>query len=197
MELKKLIETKDGNTPIAPEELDALIPALSTQSELNEWEWTNIMEAEKWCFGRSLKTENPFTDAYVRKLHEKMFCNTWKWAGVYRKTEKNIGVPVFKIREMLVALLGDAEFWLTEKTYKPHELALRFHHRLVSIHPFPNGNGRHARLMADVIINRLGLERFRWGSSKLTEVGDMRSAYIKALGCADKGDIQPLMKFAI
>lgn len=197
MEPRKLSETKAGNTPIAPEELEALIPALSTQSELNEWEWTNIMEAEKWCFGRSLKSENPFTDAYIRKLHKKMFGKTWKWAGDYRKTEKNIGVPVFKIREMLAGLLGDAEFWVKEEVFKPHELALRFHHRLVSIHPFPNGNGRHARLMADIIITRLGSERFRWGSHNLAEIGEVRSAYINALKCADGGDLQPLIKFAI
>jgi Fic-DOC domain mobile mystery protein B len=191
----KFISSQDGNTPIAAGERDALIPNLASQEELNEWERENILRAEEWCFGRALKSENPLTDEYIRKLHEKMFRDTWKWAGSYRKTEKTIGVPVFKIREMLKNLFGDAKYWIENKTYETDELATRFHHRLVSIHPFPNGNGRHARLMADVLVVREGLARFTWGQNSLISPGKMRTQYIDALKQADAGDIKPLLKF--
>jgi len=186
----------DGNTPIAAGELDALIPNLSSQEELNEWEMQNILKAEEWCFGRVLKTENPFTDQFIRKLHQKMFADTWKWAGTYRKTEKTLGVPVHQIRETLKTLLDDAQYWSNNGTFELDELAIRFHHRLVFVHPFPNGNGRHARLMADFIVVRNGRQRFAWGRKNLTSAGQIRAQYIDALKQADGGNITPLLKFA-
>ncbi len=190
------IKPQSDNTLIAAEELDALIPNLASQQELNEWERENILEAEKWCFGRALKTENPLSEEYIRKLHRKMFDHTWKWAGTYRNTEKTIGVSPFKIREMLKALLDDAVYWKDKKIYPIDELAVRFHHRLVSIHLFPNGNGRHARLMADVLAVREGVKRFTWGKSDLIPKGNVRSRYIDALKQADSGNIKPLLEFA-
>ncbi|HEY1661377.1 MAG TPA: mobile mystery protein B [Verrucomicrobiae bacterium] len=192
----EFIRQQRDNTPIAAEELDALIPNLASQQELNEWERENILEAEKWCFGRALKTENSFSEEYVRKLHAKMFDHTWKWAGTYRNTEKTIGVSPFKIREMLKVLLDDAGYWKDKKIFLIDELAVRFHHRLVSIHPFPNGNGRHARLMADILVVREGTKRFTWGKSDLASPGNVRSRYIDALKQADTGNIQPLLEFA-
>jgi Fic-DOC domain mobile mystery protein B len=125
-----------------------------------------------------------------------MFNKTWKWAGRYRLTEKNIGVPFYQIQERLKALLDDAQYWLDNKTYSLDELAIRFHHRLVSIHPFPNGNGRHARLMTDLIVVKEKSPRFNWGNKNIVSAGAARVNYINALKKADDGDIRPLIEFA-
>ncbi|WP_396127160.1 mobile mystery protein B [Edaphobacter bradus] len=120
----------------------------------------------------------------------------WKWAGVYRTTEKNIGIPHYQIRDALPALLGDVRYWVEHQTCEPDELAVRFHYRLVWIHPFANGNGRHARLMADVVVQRLGRPAFTWGNADIVKAGDFRRSYIDSLRAADKNDIQPLVAFA-
>ncbi len=132
----------------------------------------------------------------MRQLHLRMFDQTWKWAGKYRTTEKNIGIPHYRIRESLPALLGDARYWVEHQTFEPDELAVRFHHKFVCIHPFANGNGRHARLMADVVVRRLGKRPFTWGSADIVRAGDFRRSYIQALRAADKNDIRPLLAFA-
>jgi len=151
-----LATTSDGNTPLSPEELADLIPNLATKEELNEWERENILRGREWAVGDRTSTTDMVSDEYVRKLHKKMFDETWKWAGDYRHTEKNIGVSVHEIRERLMALFGNTRYWIENGTYLPDEIAVRFHHRLVFIHPFPNGNGRHARLIADIIAMKLG-----------------------------------------
>jgi len=192
-----LFATGDGNTPLSPEEQDELIPDLTTKEELNEWERQNIFEAYSWALNpRNLNRQDPFAEAYVRELHRRMFDQTWKWAGIYRATEKNIGIPHHQIREALAGLLGDARYWVEHQTYEPDELAVRFHHRLVWIHPFANGNGRHARLMADVVVRRQGRPAFTRGSADIVQAGDFRRSYIDALRAADKSDIQPLLAFA-
>src|SRR4051812_16596856 len=142
-------ESSDGNTPLSPEELADLIPNLATKQDLNEWERENILLAREWAMRDRTSAPEMASDEYVRKLHRKMFSETWKWAGRYRTTEKNIGVPFPEIREPLMALFGDVRYWLEHRAYPTDEIAVRFHHRLVVIHPFPNGNGRHARLLAD------------------------------------------------
>jgi Fic-DOC domain mobile mystery protein B len=186
----------DGNTPISADEAEALIPNLSTRQELNEWERENILRAHRWCFSpRNLNINNPLTETYVRELHRRMFDKTWRWAGNYRNSQKNIGVEFWQIVERLVVLLGDAHFWLENQTYEVDEIATRFHHRLVLIHPFPNGNGRHARLMADVLLERSGREPFSWGFARLMETAQIRGNYISALRAADAGNITPLLKF--
>ncbi len=187
----------DGNTPLSPEEQLDLIPDLISKEELNEWERQNILEAYGWALEkRNLNRTDPLTEAYIRQLHLRMFDQTWKWAGVYRTSEKNIGIPYYQIRESLVALLDDARYWLENQTFELDEIAVRFHHRLVWIHPFANGNGRHARLMADVLLQRQGRPLFTWGSADITKAGDFRRSYIDALRAADKNDIQPLLSFA-
>ena len=192
-----LFTTGDGNTPLTPEEQDDLIPDLTTKEELNEWERQNILEAYTWALEpRNLNRQDSLAEAYVRELHLRMFDQTWKWAGTYRTTEKNIGIPHYQIREALAALLGDARYWIEHQTYEPDELAVRFHHRLVWIHPFANGNGRHARLMADVIVRKQGRPVFTWGGADIVRAGDFRRSYIVALRAADRNDIQPLLVFA-
>jgi len=192
-----LFTAGDGNTPLSADEQADLIPDLTTKEELNEWERQNILEAAAWAFDpRNLNRHDPFSETYVRGLHLRMFDQTWKWAGVYRTTEKNIGIPHYQIREALPALLGDARYWVEHRTYEPDELAVRFHHRLVWIHPFANGNGRHARLMADVVLRRLGRPAFTWGSADIGKAGDFRRRYIDALRTADKHELRPLLAFA-
>lgn len=190
-----LAGTSDGNTGLSPEELADLIPNLATEEELNEWERENILRAREWAVGDRTAAPDLASDDYVRKLHARMFDQTWKWAGEYRRTEKNLGVPVHEIRERLIALFGDARNWIANKTHPPDEIAVRFHHRLVLIHAFPNGNGRHARLIADLIAVKLGRSPFSWGSVNLVKQGEARTAYLEAIRAADNGNIEPLLKF--
>ena len=192
-----LFDAVDGNTPLSADERAGLLPCLATREELNQWERTNILEAYAWAFApANLARQDPVAENYVRGLHRRMFDQTWTWAGRYRSTEKNIGIPHFQIRDSLAGLLGDVRYWLEQRTYPPDEIAIRLHHRLVSIHPFANGNGRHARLMADVLAQRLGRPGFSWGSSAIARAGDYRRAYIEALRAADRNDIQLLLHFA-
>ncbi len=190
-----LFEMGDGSTPLSPEEQADLIPDLTTKEELNEWERQNILEAFAWALDRR-NGNDPLSEAYVRKLHQRMFDQTWKWAGIYRTTEKNIGIPHFQIRDSLAALLGDVRYWMEHRTFAPDEIAIRFHHRLVAIHPFANGNGRHARLIADVLAQRLGRPLFTWGGADIARAGDFRRDYLGALRAADRNDIQPLLTFS-
>ena len=185
-----------GNTPLSLEELADLIPSLATKQELNEWERENILLAMEWVAADRTRAAGMVSDEYARKLHRKMFDQTWKWAGEYRRTEKNIGVPFHEIPERLMAMFGDVRYWMENGTYSPDELAVRYHYRLVFIHAFANGNGRHARLMADVLVGKLGRPRFTWGSANLVKEGEARKKYLEAIRKADRGDIRPLIEFA-
>jgi len=187
-------ETHEGNTPLDEDESDGLIPThITTQGALNEWEQANTLEAEQWAFAR--KRSDYLSMDFIFELHRRMFANTWKWAGKARTTEKNIGVAASDIRPELLNLLRDAQHWIEHKTYEPDELAARFHHRLVQIHVFPNGNGRHARLMTDAILFNLDRPRFSWGSSDLYRKGDARDRYLAALKEADRSNAKPLLRF--
>jgi|ERR1700693_2125294 len=187
----------DSNTPLSRDEQADLIPNLATREELNEWERDNILRARQWALtDRQLARLNPVSERYVRELHRRMFDQTWEWAGTYRKTEKNLGVPVHQILEKLGQLLGDAEYWLDQKTYEVDECAVRFHYKLVIIHAFPNGNGRHARLIADVVAMKNARDIFSWGSKDLIAPGEARDAYLRVLRAADRGDLKPLLRFA-
>lgn len=183
-----------GATPIDPDEAEGLIPEhVITRGELDELEEANIQEALEWALGRSREV---LSEEFVYELHRRMFDSVWAWAGKVRLTEKNIGVEKHFVRTEVRKLIGDALYWRENLVYELDELAVRFHHRLVSIHPFPNGNGRHARLMADLLVRQLGGEAFSWGGVSLTNTSDLRTAYIGALRTADKGDVRPLLDFA-
>ena len=194
--MKTLAPSGGGNTALSREELADLIPSLASKGELNEWERENILLAREWATSDRTSPLEMISDPYVRKLHQKMFGETWKWAGLYRRSEKNIGVPVHQIRELLMQLFGDVRFWIEKKTYSSDEIAVRFHHRLVFIHPFPNGNGRHARLIADVLVMKLGGGTLTWGSASLVEEGSARERYLEAIRAADQGDMRQLLRFA-
>lgn len=183
-----------GATPLDPDEAGGLIPShISTQAQLNEWEEANILEARRWVFER--RRRDVLTEELARELHRRMFDKTWKWAGDFRRSGKNIGVDSRQISTRLRDLLDDASYWIEHRTYPIDEIAARFHHRLVSIHPFANGNGRHARLMADVLLVQADARPFTWGSKTLV-TGAERETYIAALRAADAGDIKPLLQFA-
>lgn len=183
-----------GATPLDGDELASLIPGhITTQGELNEWEQLNIVQGENWARKQRKEILN---EAFLRQLHKQMFGETWKWAGEFRKSDKNIGVDWLKIGVEFKKLLDDTHFQIEHASYPPDEIAVRFHHRLVAIHPFPNGNGRHARLMADLLIERLGRPRFTWGSHSLVDASATRQQYIAALQAADRRDIAPLLAFA-
>lgn len=173
-------EYAPGATPIDPEEAGGLIPAhLTLQRELNEYEEANILEAAEWLFGR--RRGDPPEQRFVHAVHNRMFNRTWQWAGEARRSDKNIGVPWFEIPVRLCQMLGDVRTQIEHKAYSPVEIAARYHHRLVSIHIFPNGNGRHARMMADLLLMQLEGCRLEWGRGSLLAAGDLRARYIAAL----------------
>ena len=192
------IEYIDGQTPLNEEELDGLlIPSITTREELDEFEQLNIEKAIQWTFGKKWKAEQLFSEKFIKDLHKRMYGEVWKWAGAFRESEKNLGIKSYLIPSELKVLLHDAIFWVQNDTYSPDELAIRFKHRLVSIHCFSNGNGRHSRLMADLIMEKLfNATFFSWGCSNLVKATDTRKAYIKAVKTADKQDLQPLIVFA-
>lgn len=183
-----------GATPLDADELASLIPGhITAQGELNEWEQLNIVQGEHWARKQRKEILN---EGFLRQLHQQMFGETWKWAGEFRKSDKNIGVDWFHIGVELKNLLDDVRYQIEHGTFPVDEIAVRFHHRLVAIHPFPNGNGRHARMMADLLVERLGKPRFSWGSKSLVNANDTRKDYIAALQAADARDMAPLLAFA-
>lgn len=188
----------EGQTPLNDEERDGLrILTVTTIDDLNEYEQKNIEGAMLWLVSKKIKPEVILTEKFLKSLHKKMYNVTWKWAGEFRKTEKNIGVNYWKISTELKILLDDCLFWIENETYEPDEIAIRFKHRLVSIHCFPNGNGRHSRLIADVIIEKIFQKSlFSWGSNNLSNANPIRIQYIKALKTADLGNMLPLINFS-
>lgn len=191
-----LFEADDeANTPLTPEGREGLIPTyITTRAELNEAEQENIAEADLWAFAR--KRGDVVDVDFLMSLHRRMLRRVWKWAGTQRTGELNIGVAPHRISVDLHTLIGDVRYWIEHGAYPADEIAIRFHHRLVAIHPFPNGNGRHARLAADLLIVQLGGRRFSWGRESLIEAAQTRRAYVGALQAADAHDITPLLVFA-
>ncbi|ACL74364.1 mobile mystery protein B [Thioalkalivibrio sulfidiphilus] len=188
-----LEEQDDASTPLQEQERADLIPSYITlRSELNEAEQANILEAQEWAFARKRDVLN---ERFLTGLHKRMFGRVWRWAGRFRTTDRNIGVDAWRIPMDLRQLLDDCRYWIEHGTYEPDEIAARFHHRLVLIHPFPNGNGRHARLATDLLLANQGRPRFSWGRASLINPGEARQGYVEALRAADKHDIVPLLEF--
>lgn len=186
-----------GQTPLDEEEKGGLLVAsVSTRGELDEFEQLNIEEAMQWLLARSFKPEAVLTESFVCRLHRRMYGSVWAWAGHFRKTDKNLGIDKWQVPTALKNLLDDTLFWMEKQTYAPDEIALRFKHRIVSIHCFPNGNGRHSRLMADILVEKIyRFPVFSWGAFSPDRAG-VRKAYLGALRAADAGDIRPLLAFA-
>lgn len=180
-----------------PNEIAGLrLTYVSTQGDLNAAEQDNILQGEKWAFSK--KRKDVLTEKFLRSLHKKMFGHVWKWAGTYRTTDKSIGIEWHKIPTEMNKLIEDAKYWITNETYSLDEIAARLHHKLVWIHPFPNGNGRWARTVADLLLFSLGQKTFTWGAAlktALDEPTEARARYIHALQQADARNLSELMKF--
>ena len=189
-----------GATPLTNEDIDGLIPTfVATRADLNLAEQANIETATLWAFGRRrvASTDRLLTIAYADRVHQRMFADAWKWAGQHRTRMTNIGVEPHQITTQMKLLFDDARYWHDHSTYEPAERAVRLHHRLVSIHPYRNGNGRHARFMADLYLHLNRLPRLTWGTGQNIEIdGTARRSYINALQAADRGDIEALLDFA-
>jgi len=186
-------EQDDASTPLTEEEREDLIPSyIALRPELNEAEQANILEAEEWAFSRK---RDVLDERFLTGLHKRMFGRVWRWAGKFRKTERNIGIDAYRITIELRQLLDDCRYWIAHGTYEPDEIAARFHHRLVLIHPFPNGNGRHARIATDLLLVSMGRARYTWGRVNLVAPGEIRQRYVDALRAADHHDIGPLLEF--
>lgn len=184
----------DDATLVPPDKRADLIPShITLRRELNELEQANILTASVWALQRR---HDPVTEAFARKLHRRMFRKVWRYAGKYRATNANLGVDRAVIQPRLYEVLDNTRLWVENKTFPPDEIAVRFHHALVSVHPFPDGNGRWSRLMADILAARLERPRFTWGGGDLGDEGAMRQKYIGSLKAADNHDFAPLFAFA-
>ena len=192
-----LFQEPDDATPFDPAQRAALLQTwITTRNDLNEAEQENIVKGAAWARRRrGAKPADMLTNDYVKTLHKQMFGEVWKWGGTYRQNELNMGIAPHLVPAEMPAMLSDMQFWVDNKTFEPDEIAVRLHHRLTRIHAFPNGNGRHARMMADLLIERLGGKPFSWGGGSLTDVGTIRDQYGAALKAADNHDLGPLMAF--
>lgn len=187
-----------GQTPIDDEEKEGLkILSISTKEELNALEQNNIEDVIEWVIGKKFLINEVLNDRFLCQLHKRMFGKVWHWAGRYKTSQKNLGVNHWEIALKLRQLCDDALFWSENEVYEPDELAIRCKHAIVSIHCFPNGNGRHGRLLADILVSNVYKKNvFSWGAQAFTETDDLRQAYIGALKQADKGNFRPLVQFA-
>jgi Fic-DOC domain mobile mystery protein B len=191
-------EYKPEQTPLEEDEIEGLLlKTVSTQGELDQIEQQNIEKGILWSINQKPKPEDILTERFIKKLHVQMFGEVWSWAGKFRQTNKNIGSEWFKISIDLKKLLEDTAFRIEHNTYGPDEIVIRFKHRLVSIHCFPNGNGRHSRIMADVLAEKLlKIEQYTWGLENIVRAGETRDNYISVLRQADRGNFAPLIEFA-
>ncbi|OFY98616.1 MAG: cell filamentation protein Fic [Bacteroidetes bacterium RIFCSPLOWO2_12_FULL_31_6] len=192
------LKYEEGQTPLSEEEKEGLlIKSITTHGELDEHEQLNIEDAIKWIINTKFKKDKILTEKFIKTLHKKMLGNVWAWAGEFRKSEKNLGVKWLSIGTELRTLLNDTNYWIENETYPHDEIAIRFKHRLVNIHCFPNGNGRHSRIMADIIIESIFAKKiFSWNQSNMVKADETRKEYIRSIREGDKGDIKPLIKFA-
>jgi Fic-DOC domain mobile mystery protein B len=192
------LEYLEGQTPIDEEEkLGLKVPIVSIKRELDEFEQKNIEDAMMWSLNNRWEARSVFSTDFLKKVHRQMFNQVWSWAGQYRMTNKNIGVEFWKVASEAKQLIDDANHWYEYNVYDQLEMAVRFKHRLVSIHCFPNGNGRHSRLMADIIMSHVYKQPvFTWGSRLSLPASEVRSKYISALKQADQGEFAPLIEFA-
>lgn len=192
-----LFQEPHDATPLDPAlRGDLLQTWITTRADLNEVEEENIVNGSAWARRRRGGTEAMLNEDFSKSLHKQMFGEVWKWAGAYRQNELNIGIAPHLVAAEVPLMFDNARFWVEKQPFAPDEIAVRLHHRLTQIHGFPNGNGRHARMMADLLIEKLGGESFTWGSGSIQDTGTLRATYIKALKAADNHNFGPLLKFA-
>lgn len=196
----ELTSSPPGATPLGQDDLDGLIPTwVATRGDLDVVEQENIEAATRWAFGRRRVVSNVpqlLTVDFTNRVHREMFGDVWRWAGRFRQRDSNIGVDPYLIPQNLRDALDDAIYWHENETFDATEIAVRLHHRIVAVHPYPNGNGRHSRFMADLYMRLRTLPRLPWGGAVLGDANRLRATYIGALQRADAGDYQPLIEFA-
>jgi Fic-DOC domain mobile mystery protein B len=193
----KLTDHPAGATPLEPEDLEKLIPDLTTRAELNAAEQANIVRALVWARGNRALRRELLSVGGLQRLHQQMFGAVWKWAGEIRTRELNIGIEAYRIRQELGQLCGDVAYWTAHQTFPSPEIAVRFHHRLAWVHPFLNGNGRHARLAGDLWLEYHGQPPLPWGGrADLVEASPHRDEYIASLREADRANFERLLRFA-
>ncbi len=193
-----VLEFTAHQTALDEDEKEGLIiRSITTRQELDEFEQQNIEKAIEWTLRGRFKVSKILSEKFICKLHKRMFDKTWSWAGEFRKTNKNIGVDKYRIGTELGILLSDCKYWFENNVFPPDEIAIRLKHRMVKIHPFTNGNGRHSRLLADIMAQHV-FDRpvFTWGSQKIDTSNRLRSEYLQALFQADGEDYKPLIEFA-
>lgn len=192
------LELVDGQTPLDEDEIEGLlIPSISTRGELDEFEQLNIEKAYEWLLSKTFTIEKVLTEEFVKELHSKMYSDIWKWAGDFRTTEKSIGCDPVVIGVELKNLIDDTKYWVENKIFSDDEISIRFSHRIVKIHCFPNGNGRHSRMIADLLIEKCFNQLpFSWGTNNLTKHGEARELYLRALRSADENNYTKLIEFA-
>jgi Fic-DOC domain mobile mystery protein B len=192
------LDYKDGQTPIDEDEKEGLlITTITTRGDLNEFEQLGVEKAIEWTRKRKFGLLQILSEEFVMGLHRRMFEDIWDWAGEFRTSNKNLGVDKNQIRIELKKLFDDCRYWTEHKRFAEDDIAVRFSHRMVTIHPFANGNGRHSRLIADILISHgFGRPYFSWGSINLTAQDAARSAYLKAIGEADNNEYRSLIEFA-
>jgi len=188
-------EALSGQTPLDTDDAQGLLLThILTRQELDRWELDNINQARKWVAKK--KPKNILTDSFLKQLHKKMFEDVWRWAGHFRKSDKNIGCEWYNVPVELTQLCDNMAFWIENKTFDNDEIAVRFHHKLVTIHLFPNGNGRHARLATDILLKYTLLDDvFSWGSANLVLASKGRMTYIESLIAADNEDYSGILDF--
>ncbi len=192
------IEYINGQTPLDEDEKEGLkIITITTRGEQDEFEQQNNEKAIEWTLKNKFKLGKILTEDFIKNLHKRMFGDVWKWAGEFRNTNKNIGVDKYQIGIELKNLIDDGKYWVENNTFTGDEFAVRFSHRVVKIHLFPNGNGRHSRLLGDIITNH-GFDKpvFTWGGKDLVHKGEARSLYLQVLREADIGNYNKLIEFA-
>ncbi len=193
--LSDLFDEPDDATPLEPDEREGLLQTWITyRRDLNEAEQTNIAAGTAWAW--RVRRRGLLSEEFLRQLHKRLFGEVWAWAGEFRGTERNIGIEPVRIPVEIRTAFDDARYWIEHETFPPDEIAVRLHHRLVAVHPFPNGNGRTTRLTGDLAAARLGQEPLAWGRQTLTDVSEARARYVAALRAADNHDIGPLLEFA-
>lgn len=189
-----------GATPIEEEDLKGLIPDfVATRADLNRVEFDNISKALTWGIqqARVLGPDGLLEYGFLMKLHRQMFGDVWRWAGTNRRRINNIGSLPEVIVSEAHAALEDMKYWHTNGVFESDERAARLHCRLVTIHPFPNGNGRCTRLIADMYLVTIDEPMFTWGSRSIDVDGDARKRYIDALVKArNEDDYGDLLAFA-
>lgn len=186
--------------PLSDEDLSGLIPKfVATRDDLNLAEQNNIESATLWAFRsrRIISPKEMLTPTFSDEIHRRMFGDVWRWAGQHRVRQTNIGVEIYEISTEMRNLFDDARYWVEHSTYPSDELAVRLHHRLVKVHPYINGNGRHSRFMADLYLHAIDEPRLTWGRHRDIDTDhEIRRAYIAGLQAADAGNINPLLDFA-